>query len=166
MNINSRNEAWRQWVAVILWIGVIALESTHLFSSNNTGRFLYSAFAIFGPMDIFGPMNWARVSAILRIAGHLVGYGILSWLSFRAWRATFHLSRPARWVVRSVVLAVLLTAAVATLDEWHQSFLSDRTGKPSDVLLDTTAALAVQSFILTQSRLRRNGSRATDMKAT
>jgi VanZ family protein len=38
------------------------------------------------------------------------------------------------------VLALIGTAIVASTDEFHQSFLANRTGIPSDVLLDCFGA--------------------------
>jgi len=36
---------------------------------------------------------------------------------------------------------------VASLDEWHQSFIPSRTGTPKDVLLDSCAAIAAQILV-------------------
>ena len=40
-----------------------------------------------------------------------------------------------------------MTALVACLDEWHQTFLPSRTGTLHDVLLDSTAALVAQIIL-------------------
>ena len=40
-----------------------------------------------------------------------------------------------------------MTALVACLDEWHQSYIPSRTGNLHDVLLDSTAALIAQVVI-------------------
>jgi VanZ family protein len=94
---------------------------------------------------LFG-MNLASFSvwhAFLRKTGHFVGYFTLSVLLFRSWRATFpRLS--TQWCLQWATVALLSTALVATLDEWHQSFLPSRTSKLSDVILDSTAALVAQ----------------------
>jgi VanZ family protein len=42
---------------------------------------------------------------------------------------------------------VLMTALVASLDEWHQSFIPTRTGRWQDVVLDTCAGIAVQVIL-------------------
>jgi len=44
---------------------------------------------------------------------------------------------------------------VATLDEWHQTFLRSRTGTFHDVLLDSTAALMAQMaiYVILERRL-------------
>lgn len=79
----------------------------------------------------------------LRKLGHVVGYFTLSVLFFRSWRATFpRLS--TRWCLQWATVALLSTALVAALDEWHQSYLPSRTGTVRDVILDSAAALIAQ----------------------
>ena len=56
-------------------------------------------------------------------------------------------SAHVKWSFRWTNLAVLGTALVASLDEWHQSFLPSRTGRWQDVVLDTSAGIATQ-FLL------------------
>ena len=67
---------------------------------------------------------------------------LLSILLFRAWRETLPAMGNPRWTFRWAKIAVLGTALVASLDEWHQSFIPSRTGTVRDVLLDTCAAIA------------------------
>ena len=45
--------------------------------------------------------------------------------------------------MRAHGLAILATFLVASADEFHQSFLPNRTGQFSDVLLDTCGAVAL-----------------------
>jgi VanZ family protein len=40
-----------------------------------------------------------------------------------------------------------MSALVASMDEWHQTFLPSRTGAISDVMLDSCAALTAQVLI-------------------
>jgi VanZ family protein len=68
-------------------------------------------------------------------------------LLFRAWRETLSSLEDLKWTFRWATLAVLGTALVASLDEWHQSYLPSRTGTPWDVLLDTSAAIAAQILL-------------------
>jgi VanZ family protein len=133
---------WVAWIVTLLWLGVIAVESTDLFSSAKTGQLLYSFLtALFGKIDLQRFLVW---HAFLRKGGHVVGYGLLSFLLFRAWRETLTLPFQPRWTLRWATAALLGTALVAILDEWHQSYLPSRTGRASDVLLDTFAGLIVQ----------------------
>jgi VanZ family protein len=40
-----------------------------------------------------------------------------------------------------------MSAMVASLDEWHQTFIPSRTGAIRDVILDSCAALTAQLLI-------------------
>lgn len=138
----------KAWIAAVLWLIVIAIESTAWLSSAHTSRFLYPiVHFLFGiSRETFEPWNH-----ILRKAGHVVGYGFLSFLLFRAWRETLpqlvQLGRNLKWTFRWSAIAVLGTAIVASLDEWHQTFIPSRTGRWQDVVLDTCAGIATQ-FLL------------------
>jgi VanZ family protein len=139
------------WLPVALWLLVIAIESTDLMSARNTGSVLYIALAaIMGPVD---PDRFAIFHFVLRKAGHFTGYGILSFLLFRALRATVTSSLARLWS-----LSVLFTCIVASLDEWHQTFLPSRTGAFHDVVLDTFAAICVQTVILAAVRRKQRSS--------
>ena len=54
---------------------------------------------------------------------------------------------------------LLGTALVATLDEWHQSYIPTRTGTYKDVILDTCAGIGAQLaiFLYHKRRSRRLG---------
>ena len=52
----------------------------------------------------------------------------------------------SRFLVDSL-LGLAGTALVASWDEWHQTFLPNRTGSPWDVLLDCCGALAMQLIV-------------------
>ena len=108
-------------------------------------------------MAIVGPVSPAWFDLfhhVLRKTGHVIGYGILSFLLFRAWRVTLQPLESA-WALRWAAISFIMTACVASLDEWHQTFLPSRTGRVADVLLDSSAALAVQ-FLLWVMLSRRN----------
>ena len=141
---SSRGFPWRQWTPALIWLGFIFLESSDLFSARNTGSVLYGLVTwLFGPVD---PEQFAFAHTVSRKIGHMVGYGVLSFLLFRAWRATI---RPSTryWDFFWAVIAFLMTAAVAALDEWHQTFIPSRTGTLRDVVLDCASALGVQLLI-------------------
>ena len=141
---SDRHEVLKAWIAAILWLIVIAIESSALLSAHNTSRILYPLLHF-----LFG-MDWERFHYwhfYIRKAGHVVGYAILSILLFRAWRATLPAMSDAKWTPRWANIAILGTALVASLDEWHQSFIPTRTGAVRDVVLDTCAGIAAQVLI-------------------
>ena len=102
-------------------------------------------------------MDWDRFEVwhfFIRKGGHVLGYAVLSTLLFRAWRATLPAMRDVKWAPRWALIAILGTALVASLDEWHQSFLPSRTGRWQDVVLDTCAGIAAQVIIYFAWRAR------------
>jgi VanZ family protein len=146
---SDRHHVLKAWIAAILWLIVIAIESSSYLSSHNTSRILYPLLHF-----LFG-MNHARFEHwhfYIRKGGHVFGYGLLSFLFFRAWRETLPAANNAKWTLRWSAIAVLGTALVASLDEWHQSFIPSRTGTPRDVLLDTCAGIGVQILVFLWTR--------------
>jgi VanZ family protein len=141
---SDRHNLLKAWIAAILWLIVIAIESTALLSSSNTSRILYPLLHYLLGLD------WERFEIwhfYIRKGGHVVGYAILSILLFRAWRATLPAMSDVKWTLRWATIAVLGTVFVASLDEWHQSFIPSRTGRWQDVVLDTCAGVAAQVLI-------------------
>ena len=141
---SDRHDVLKAWIAAILWLILIAIESSALLSARNTSRILYPLLHF-----LFG-MDWDRFEVwhfYIRKAGHIVGYATLSILLFRAWRATLTAMSDVKWTPRWATIAILGTALVASLDEWHQSFIPSRTGAVSDVVLDTCAGIGAQLLI-------------------
>ena len=129
------------WLPVAVGIVFIMMESTEGFGSDHTShplRILWEA--IFGPVSAAG---WEQIHHAMRKAGHLVGYGLIGLAWLRAWWMTLTHSN----FLTDTILALLGTALVASCDEWHQSFLSNRNGSPWDVLLDCCGALTLQLAI-------------------
>ena len=143
-----RPAGWRWWfnvwTPVAIAIAIICIESTNTLSAKNTSSWLRPIFE-----HIFGAISdsaWDLFHHILRKSGHFLGYGTVGLTFLRAWLYTLDWRRPRtllRWRIQSSVLAVLSTAFVASCDEYHQTFLPDRTGTAHDVLLDTAGATAL-----------------------
>jgi VanZ family protein len=115
-----------------------------MLSAHNTSRILYPILHF-----LFG-LDWERFETwhfFIRKSGHVIGYGTLSILLFRAWRATLPAMSDVKWTQRWATIAVLGTTLVASLDEWHQSFLPSRSGRWQDVVLDTLAGIVAQLFV-------------------
>ena len=118
-------------------ICVIILESTVWLGSDNTSGPLRWAWE-----HLFGRVSnaeWSTIHHLLRKTGHFLGYGTMGLLWLRAWWMTL----PRANYLLDAMLALLGTAVVASSDEFHQSFLPNRTGVPSDVLLDCGGALVL-----------------------
>ncbi len=83
--------------------------------------------------------NFDLLHYLVRKTGHVLAYGLLGFLDFRAVRGG-----GSGWTLRWSVIAVVLAVIVASVDEWHQSFVPDRTGTPVDVLIDCAGATLAQ----------------------
>lgn len=122
------------WLPVLIGIAVISLESTQAFGADHTSgplRWLWTK--LFGPCD---ETRWQMIHHLIRKTGHFIGYGCVALAWLRAWWMTL----PGSRYIQDAVLAVLGTSLLATWDEWHQSFLPNRTSSPWDVLLDCCGA--------------------------
>jgi VanZ family protein len=149
----SRPNLLRAWWPAVVWIGLIAFESTALFSSENTGSMLFGLLTrLLGQISLY---DFLIFHHYLRKTGHVVGYGMLSLLLLRGWRAT--LGRVHTLLLRTALLSWLGTACVAAMDEWHQSFIPSRTGTVRDVALDIVAGVG---FLLIAYLWLRRSERA------
>jgi VanZ family protein len=130
------------WLPVLACLLVFALESTPWGGADHTSAPLRRiAEALFG-FDRLA--YWEPVHFAIRKTGHFVGYGLFSLVCFRAFRLIQR--QPARRLgdrLSAHGLAIAATFLVAGADEFHQTFLPNRNGCFSDVLLDTSGAVAL-----------------------
>jgi VanZ family protein len=159
------------WLPTLLWLCVLALFSTDLFSAEHTGNILEKILqALFGRVSHH---TFQQIHFLIRKAAHFCSYGLLGALAFFSWRAT--LPQPqnaqkqrvpgapmpalARWTPRWALLGILTAFVAGSLDEFHQSFVPSRTSNFHDVLLDTAGAIFFQLVIalwLRRSRTAEN----------
>ena len=102
---------------------------------------------------IFGQVTnqrWEILHHYIRKSGHFLGYGTMGLL----WLRALWMSLPRAGFLLDATLALLGTALVASADEFHQSFLPNRTGVPSDVLLDCCGAVVLLLLVYTFLRIR------------
>ena len=153
----------RNWWPAAVWLGIIRLESTDMASSANTSGLLYAVLSF-----LFRHVNGQIVqelNEVLRKTGHFMGYGILGALVFFALRYT-NRDRLAPlltrrwgmylhdfWRLEWVMIGMLVTVVIASLDEIHQAFIPSRTGRWQDVVLDTCGAAVLQIIIYAFSLL-------------
>jgi VanZ family protein len=129
------------WLPVLFGIGVIVLESTVWFGADHTSHPLRVIFeALFGRVS---NARWDIIHHYLRKCGHFIGYGFIG----LAWLRALWMTLPRSRFLTDAALALLGTALLASWDEWHQSFLPNRTGTPWDVLLDCCGAFTLQLVV-------------------
>jgi len=128
-----------RWWPALAWAVVISLFSTGAFTSENTGRIIIPFLHWLFPS--LSPQTLAFTHHIIRKCAHFTEYFILSLLILRGIRAGRHGTRLA-WAL----LAIVLVAGYASLDEFHQRFVPGRTPAVRDVLIDTTGGAAAQAI--------------------
>ena len=139
------------WLPVLIGVCAIVLESTPWLGSDHTSGPLRRVFeALFGPV---GDARWDVIHHYIRKTGHFIGYGLIGLAWLRAWRMTL----PGRWFLSDAGLALMGTALIASWDEWHQTFLPNRSGSPWDVLLDCCGATAMIGMTVLYLRCFRRG---------
>jgi len=126
----------RQWLPVILWAAVILSASNDTFSAQQSGSWFRSLFG--------RDLPWA-LHVLVRKAGHVFEYSVLTLL---AWRAH-----------RTIPVPLVIVFLVASLDEWMQSRTLARTGTPWDVMLDVCVAIIVVALV------KATGQRSTGVPA-
>ncbi len=154
MSNSRRNERFRgarfwvsAWLPVLLGILIIMVESTEWLGSDHTTgplRMIYQS--IFGQV---GDAQWDVIHHYIRKSGHFLGYGLIGLAWLRAWWMTL----PRSSFVPDAMLALLGTALIASLDEFHQAFLPNRTSSPWDVLIDCSGAITLQLTVYVFMRI-------------
>ena len=97
----------------------------------------------FSAQSSSGDHAWWDV--ILRKLGHVTGYALLTALWWWALRGV---------TGRPLLIAVCIAFAYACTDEFHQTFVSGRTGTPVDVAIDSIG-MAIAALLI---NLRRKTS--------
>lgn len=128
----------RAWFPVALGILVIATESTEFLGADHTS----------GPLrwvweHLFGGVSdgsWSLIHHYIRKAGHFTGYGLVA----LTWLRALWMSLPRLSFLHNALLALLGTALTASADEFHQTFLPNRTGLARDMVLDCCGAVCMQ----------------------
>jgi VanZ family protein len=115
------------WAPPILWIGVMFVLSTSVFSAANTASFIEPILRWIAPAATAASI--AMIHGFIRKAAHFINYGVLFWLLIRGPMA----GRP--------YAALGLCVLQAMLDEGHQVFVPGRTASVYDIALDSSGAL-------------------------
>lgn len=111
--MNKMQNLVKFWLPVIFWLVMIYILSSR-------------------PTSVVSEIDWRDF--FFKKTLHLIEFGILFVLFYRAFKKTTKLSQVVIW-------AFLLTAFYAISDEYHQTFVPGRTGNLRDVFIDSGGAL-------------------------
>lgn len=117
-------------------MAVIFTASTEKGSQKHTEAMVRPPVQFISP-TITEP-QFQKVHFDVRKAAHFIEYAILAALLLRAVRAQPGLAKLSLFV--QIPMAILISAAYAGTDEWHQHFVHSRTANFKDVLIDTSGA--------------------------
>ncbi len=133
MHASSVRQLCLYWLPPLLFTAGIIGLSGDLGSSGHSRRLLQFLLSCLSFMEV---KDMETIHGYLRKAGHVMTYGFLYWLWFRAFAARFS-SRLRLAVFWSLGLCLLTSMT----DELHQSLVTSRTGSIQDVALDFGAAV-------------------------
>lgn len=124
-----------RYLPLVAWLAFISYASSASFSAGNTSR-------IIGPLVLWlfpdtSAETLATIHFITRKVAHFTEYAILGFLAARAFRTSPSPAISRRWFLISAALVV----GFALLDEYHQSFVPNRTGTIYDSFIDMAGGL-------------------------
>ena len=130
-----------RYLPLVAWLAFISYASSGSFSASNTSR-------IIGPLVLWLFPNTsvetlATIHFITRKVAHFTEYAILGFLAARAFRTSPRPAISRRWFLISAALVVVF----ALLDEYHQSFVPNRTGTIYDSFIDMVGGLTALIFL-------------------
>jgi VanZ family protein len=126
----------KNWLPVIVWVGVIFLGSTDLMSADHTSRFIVPFLRWLKP-DISAE-TLASIHFIVRKCTHVGEYAILALLLLRAATLMTNSKRSIPILYLSVLSVCLIVAAT---DEFDQTFVASRGASVRDIMIDSSGAV-------------------------
>ena len=143
-----RARAWR-YGPLLVWVGVIFFASTGNLSASNTSRVVRPLLLWLYPSITESEL--LRAHFFVRKAAHFTEYAALALLAARAFLTSSRAALKTYWPAA----ALALVAAVALLDEYHQSFDETRTGTIYDSLIDIAGGCFALLVLILWRRLWR-----------
>lgn len=133
------------WILTLLCGFAIIGLGGDSFSYEETSRLLDETYRRLFPW-LSADQRTVAVFLTRKLA-HVVEYGVFALLAFRA-----ALLSSRRGIGAALLAALTMSLALASLDEFRQSFSSVRGGSPLDVLIDFGGAALALSMLLAVRR--------------
>ena len=142
------------WLPAICIALMISGFSTSVFSGEHTSRIIIPLLHWLLP---FASQNTLELlHSGIRKAAHITEFGMFGVAVFYGIRGECR-----GWRLEWAVIALLIAASYAGLDEWHQSFVPMREARIGDVLIDSTGALLAQLSIWAYLQFHRRDQPST-----
>lgn len=141
----AQNFQRRRWLTayapLVIWVFVVLGLGSSLGSMNETSRIIRPLLEFLFPSS--PPDTITVYHGYIRKLAHITEYAVLAFLAARA----FSVSAIAALKEYRFGFAVLVVLLVASLDEFHQSFESTRTGTVWDVALNLAGGAAMAAIL-------------------
>jgi VanZ family protein len=131
----THSDILKRWAPAAVWMSVIFVFSTELFSGSKTSSVLALILSPLFP-SLSGD-QFETIHLILRKLGHFSEYFIFAVLIARA----LSVERSQQSQITRAAWTIALAALYAFSDEWHQSFVPSRTASLVDVMIDSFGAI-------------------------
>ncbi len=145
------SSALQRWLPVVLWAGLIFYFSTESFSFSNTEGF-FSAWLSWLLPEL-APAEFALFHSVMRKGAHWFEYFVFGIFLLRAQRRDDNPKLATTEIARTLALVL----AYAASDEYHQSWVPERTASAVDVAIDTFGGLCGVFWICLRYQ-RRGGT--------
>jgi VanZ family protein len=129
MNLNN---SVKYWLPVVVWMCFIFWMSTAMFTAQNTSSIIEPILRFLMPS--LSHKELEHIHFFTRKLAHVTEYFISGLLLFRAFRSGSEEHHAWRWMLYSFLILVLIAAT----DEYHQTFVPDRTPSLVDIAIDAT----------------------------
>ncbi|MFC0215379.1 VanZ family protein [Paenibacillus chartarius] len=154
------------WLAAaLLWMAFIYYKSSQTYSEQDMrpqlaamiesamlSRWLPQIEFSYGGQPVTYKRPYDMAEFFVRKGGHLAEYAVLAWL----WLRVLYSSSITGIQRYRFVIAAAISLLYAGSDEWHQSFVPNRTGHAIDVAVDAAGiGLALLLEFAVRGRLRR-----------
>jgi VanZ family protein len=137
--VSNIRRVLKYWLPVLAWMAVIFTASSDAYSYEHSSRIIAPLLYWLFPHISANAVGW--VVFIARKCAHVAEYCVLALLLWRAFRRP-QKDHPRPWNWREAGIVLLVVAAYAATDEFHQIFVPTRTPAVHDVVIDTLGGAA------------------------
>jgi VanZ family protein len=140
---------------LLVWLGVIFIDSTDLMSAQHTSRFIVPFLRWLNPNISLDTL--VSIHFIIRKCAHVVEYAIFALLLLRSAICMTN----AKWLTSILLVSVwTICLFVAATDELHQTFVRSRGASVRDIIIDSAGAILglVTAAVFTRRRSIKFGN--------
>lgn len=152
--MQSSHHRLSRYGPLVVWAALIFIGSGSVLSASHTSVVLRPVLWLFPHAS---EATLALIHFLVRKAAHFAEYAILAFLAARAFRTAPREFLRTRWFWVSLLFVV----AYSLSDEFHQSFVPERTASIYDSMIDSVGGLVALLLLAFRNR-SKNGQDVHD----